>query len=85
MEREEIKKQYEEIYRRYANDVYKVCLYYLKDEEQAKDVVEQAFRSLYEHINEVNPDYILGYLINKVKGVSHNESTENLVSKEVKE
>lgn len=85
MEREELKKRYEGIYRRYANDVYKVCLYYIKEEEQAKDIVEQAFRSLYEHIEEVNPDYILGYLINEVKSVVQNESTENLVSKEVRE
>lgn len=78
-------KQYEKIYRQYADDVYKISVYYLHDEEQAKEVVEKAFKSLYKHINEVHPDYILGYLLGEVKGMTKNKPAENPVSEEVRQ
>lgn len=76
-------KQYEEIYRRYANDIYKICVYYLQDEKQAQEVVIEAFESLYKHLDEVNPKYTLAYLANEAKTIIKGSQIETLTSKEV--
>ena len=77
--------QYEKIYRRYVNDVYRICFYYLNDEAKSKSIVEEAFTNLYKHINEVEKDCVFGYLVHEVKGLIQSNQKENLIGEEVRE
>lgn len=72
-----------EVYKRYADDVYKVCIFYLRDEKKAKDFSVQAFQKLYEHFDEVEPKYMLGYLIHEVKSMIQEASDKKIASEEV--
>lgn len=41
------KKRFNSIYNSHADKLYKFCFYYLKDEEKAKDIAQQAFFNFY--------------------------------------
>ena len=41
--------KFEEIYRTYQNDVFKVSLYYTKDEYISQDIAQKAFYKLFLH------------------------------------
>lgn len=78
-------KLYEEVYASYANDVYKICIYYSKDEEKAKDIVQQAFFNFYEIFDRVDSKYILGYLVREVKRLLSSSQGHQFIGGEVKE
>lgn len=75
-------KQYERLYEKYADDVYKVALYLTGNDEEAKDVVIKAFLNLYNNLDAVNPDYALGYLIHEVKSLISKKSDKILLVEE---
>lgn len=59
--------QYENVYRKYADDVYKVSLYLTRQPRIAQDLTKQAFENLYKELDDLEETYIFGYLIQQVK------------------
>lgn len=78
-------KQYEEVYATYADDVYKICIYYLKDEEKAKEIATQALINFYEIFDRVDSKYILGFLVREVKRLLASSEGHQFTDEEVKE
>lgn len=65
-------KEFERIYQLYKNDVYKISLYYTRDEYIAEDVTQKVFFKFYLHSNNVNPDCIKSYLLRAARNLSYN-------------
>ena len=64
--------RFEEIYRTYQNDVYKISLYYTKDEYIAQDIAQKTFYKLYLHFENVNLDSVSSYLLRCARNLSYN-------------
>lgn len=78
-------KKYEIVYESYADDIYRLCLYCLKDKEQAADITQQVFLNFYKFFNEVNPDYMLGYLVREAKELLPSSQNHEFTGEEVRE
>lgn len=76
--------QYENIYQKYADDVYRVSLYLTRQPRIAKDITKQAFENLYKELDEVEETYIFGYLIQKVKSYAEEVIQQKFTDEEVK-
>lgn len=76
---------YEEVYSSYADDVYKICFYYSRDEEKAKDIAQQAFFNFYDIFDEVDSKYMLGYLVREAKRLLSSSQNHQFTGGEVKE
>lgn len=63
---------FEEIYRTYQNDVYKISLYFTKEEYIAQDIAQKAFYKLYLHFENVNLDSVRSYLLRTARNLSYN-------------
>lgn len=59
--------KFEEIYQMYANDLYRVCLYFAKEEGLAQEIFEQTFIDFYNYFEEINPDCMFAYLVRAAK------------------
>lgn len=77
-------KQFENIYQTFVNDIYKVSLYYLKDEKKAQKVTEQVFLEFYEELDSVDSNHIFAYLVYKAKRLSTNEHIHETAKGEVR-
>ena len=66
---DKVEKQVEIIYKHYADTVYKFCMYYLNDEEKAKDVIVEVFQKLYVFYHSVDPKWMLRYLLYETKTI----------------
>ncbi len=64
--------KFEEIYRTYQHDVYKISVYYTKDEHIAQDIAQKAFYKLYLHFDNVNLDSVRAYLLRTARNLSYN-------------
>ena len=78
-------KKYEVVYKTYADDIYKICLYYLKDTNHASDITQQIFLNFYEIFDEVHPDCTFGLLICEVKRLLKDGFKCEITSEEVKQ
>ena len=67
---------YKIVYQKYCDAVYKVCLYYLKDEAEAREVTLLVFLEFYDYFEEVDSEYMLGYLIHMAKEFIDNRSND---------
>lgn len=83
-EKEKIK-QFENIYKTFANDIYKVSLYILKGEKKAQKITEQVFLELYEEFDSMDSNHIFAYLVCKAKKLSTNEHIHETAKGEVRE
>lgn len=73
MEYKESKEEkFEEIYRTFQNDVYKISLYYTKDVHTAQDISQKVFYQFYLHFEDVNPERVQAYLIRAARNLSYN-------------
>ena len=77
-------KKFEVVYNSHVNDVYKVCLFYLKDEDKAADITQQAFFNFYKTFEKVHPDYTLAFLVREVKKLLPSNQNHKVMGKEVK-
>lgn len=77
-------KKFKAVYKSYVNDVYKICLYYLKDEKEAANITQQVFFNFYKIYEEVHPDYILGFLVRGVKQLLPDSRNPKSIGGEVK-
>lgn len=64
--------KFNEIYRTYQNDVYKISLYYTKDEHMAQDISQNVFYQFYIHFDNVNSERICAYLLRSARNLSYN-------------
>lgn len=65
--RSEKERKFEIVYRSYADDVYRACLYLTKDQKVAQDIAEQVFIEFYDSFETIKEKYMLAYLIRMVK------------------
>ena len=77
--------KYKKIYKSYVDDIYKICLYFLKDEKKAKDTTGQVFVEFYKEFDEVDSDHIFAHLVHKAKRLSSDEQVHKFASGEVTE
>lgn len=69
-------KQYEQLYRMYANDVYRLSLYLVQDENKAKKITQQAFANVYKKSSEIDKNSIRGQLLIEAKRLAKNQETK---------
>lgn len=69
-------KQYEQVYRMYANDVYRLSLYLVQDENEAKKITQQAFANIYTKLDEIDQNSIYSQLLIEAKRLAKNQETE---------
>lgn len=73
MEYKRIKEEkFEEIYRTFQNDVYRISLYYIKDMHTAQDITQKVFYQFYMHYENINPDSVRAYLFRSARNLSYN-------------
>ena len=65
--------RYEQVYRTYANDVYKVCLHYSQDKQKAADNTERVFVEFYDEFEDAESDELFALLIRKAKSLAVNK------------
>jgi RNA polymerase sigma-70 factor (ECF subfamily) len=63
---------FESIYHKHKDAVYRISLYYTKDEYIAEDVMQKTFLQFHIHQSNVNPDGIRGYLLRTARNFSYN-------------
>lgn len=59
--------QYEKIFQAHAKNIYRMCLYYLKDESKATEITQQAFANIYEQTKPSELNCIFAYLVREAK------------------
>ena len=64
--------KFEEIYRTFQNDVYRISLYYTKDSHTAQDISQKVFYQFYLHFENVNIGSVRAYLIRSARNLSFN-------------
>ena len=69
--------RFDSIYRAYADEIYKLCLHLTKNHELAQDIAQQTFLQFYDHLEEVNPDCIYGYLARIAKNLIYNHERDS--------
>lgn len=69
-------KQFELIYEKYADDVYRVALYLVKDKDKAQDIVQQAFVNIYKKRRATDKKSIYLQLLAETQRIAKNEEEE---------
>ena len=59
--------RFENIYQKYADDIYRVSFYLTRQSPIAKDITKRVFESLYKNWEMVDESYIYSYLVRQVK------------------
>lgn len=70
-------KKLEAVYRAYANDIYRVCLYYLRDEDKAADITQQVFLNYYKYSDEEKQEGVFGRLVYDARKLICSEQRRN--------
>lgn len=76
-------KKLEKVYRSHANEIYRVCLHYSKDQKKAQDVTEQVFLQYYKKFEEVDSKHIFAYLVQQAKRLSTEDNVHEYANGEV--
>lgn len=76
-------KKLEKVYRSHANEIYRVCLHYSKDQKKAQDVTEQVFLEYYKKFEEVDSKHIFAYLVQQAKRLSTEDNVHEYANGEV--
>lgn len=79
------KKRFEVIYKSHADNLYKFCFYYLRDEKKAVDIAQQAFFEFYKYFENVTSDAIFKCLAYEAKKLLPNSQYQELAREELKE
>ena len=78
-------RKYEKVYRAYADDIYRMCLHYLRDEKRAQDAAVQVFFNHYKTYDGTSSDNVFGCLVNEFKRLLLSEEGKKLVVEELRE
>lgn len=76
-------KRYEKVYAAHADKIYKICLYYLKDQKQAEEATLQVFLNCYKKTDEKDYKHIFGLLVHEAKQIIFGEEVPECLRKEV--
>ena len=71
-------KEFEVIYNLHADNLYRYCLYYLRDVEKASDITREAFLNFYKYYETVDSDTVLKCLFYEVKKLLSNSQHQEL-------
>ena len=64
-------KKFKKIFDSHAINVYRICLYILRDEEKAEEIAKTVFVDFYEHMEEVSPEMVLTHLVIEARNKSY--------------
>ena len=70
--------KFELIYERYANDVYRLSLYLLKDETKAQDITQRAFENIYKRLQESDEESVCNQLLIEAKRLAKKQDTKEV-------
>ena len=62
-------RRFEKVYRVHVDNIYKICLHYLRDEKKAADLTVKVFFNYYTEHGAANTKYTFGRLVNETKGL----------------
>lgn len=79
------KKKFEVVYKSHADNLYKLCFYYLKDEEKAKAMAQQAFFNFYKYFEMVISDAVFSCLAYEAKKLLSSSQHQELVREGLEE
>lgn len=79
------RKRYEKIYKSYVDDVYRVCLHFLKDKTRAEEITAQVFADFYKEFDKVDSDHIFAHLVYQAKSLSTGDKDHEYASGVVRE
>lgn len=64
--------RFEKIYQEYHHDVYRISLYYTKNEYEAQDITQKVFYKLYQHFDEIHLESVRAYMFRAARNLSYN-------------
>ena len=82
MNQEEKRALFEKIYRENQHDMYKVALYYARQDQAAMEITQKAFYHLYLHLEEINLKLVRAYLGRTIRNMTYNWGRDNKIAKE---
>lgn len=68
----ELESKFNSIYQAYEQEVYRVCLYYVRDSYAAHDLAQQVFINFYERYESVSETGVKAYLLISARNLSYN-------------
>lgn len=68
--------EYEQVYKKYVNDVYRLALYLTRDEEEAKEITQQAFANVYKKTFKIDERSIYKELLITTKVLAKKQDTK---------
>ena len=68
----EKEQSFEDLYETYRNDVYRVSLYYTKDEYISQDIAQKVFFELYLHYDNIDMNKVRAYLMRATRNTCLN-------------
>ncbi len=74
--RTEKEKKFAEFSEVFAEDIYKVCLYFTKDKVTAQQAAQQTFLDFYDHFESISPEMYRAYLIHMAKKMALENSQD---------
>ena len=77
--RKQKREAFEVVFRTYEHDVYRLFLYFVRNDDVAADLAHQAFVSLYLNYERIDPETIRGYLFRMVRNMSYNWVRDNKI------
>lgn len=69
--------RFDSIYKAYADQVFRIGLYYTKDAYVAQEISQKVFINFYKHFDEIRKDGIRSYLIRSAQNLSYNWYRDN--------
>ena len=62
----------EQIYKTYKDDIYRVCLFFSRDEHAAHEIAQQTFFKFYQHIDQTKISSVRAYLVRTARNLCFN-------------
>ena len=81
MNQEQKNALFEQIYRENGHDMYKVALYYAKQEEAAAEIMQKAFYHVFLHIETVDIKLVRAYVGRAIRNLTYNWVRDNKIAK----
>lgn len=78
-------RKFEKVYKAHADNIYKICLYYLRDEKQASDLAVKVFSHYYIQYGGDNSKHTFARLVKEVKRLLINEYGKSVQVEEQRE
>lgn len=72
----------EEVYHLHAKDIYRICFYYAGDKRKAKQMMLQVFKDFCRHIDDVTPEYAIGYMSARARYLAKRDMMNELTAEQ---